>query len=264
MPAPSSSPSRTSRSATTRIETARTQNARAILHRFFAQAQAIEGAIVVPIAPPPIPGIGTTGGFEFWIQDTGAGDPVALDEVTQDFMKKARARSELTGPFDDVSRQHAAVARQRRSRQGDAARRADPGRLQRDPGAVRLAHRKPVQPVQPRMVGHRPVGRAVPAESGGPDAAVHALESEPDGAVVGAGHHAMGLGPGSAAAFQRLSRRQDQRQRGAGLQFGRRDRGDGERWRRKCCRRAIPSRGRASRSRKRSRVEPPRSRSCSA
>ena len=31
--------------------------------------------MVIPIAPPAIPGIGTTGGFEFWIQDTGAGDP---------------------------------------------------------------------------------------------------------------------------------------------------------------------------------------------
>ena len=29
----------------------------------------------IPIAPPAIPGIGTTGGFEFWIQDKGAGDP---------------------------------------------------------------------------------------------------------------------------------------------------------------------------------------------
>ncbi len=78
------------------LETARTQNARAILLDFFAQVRAIEGAIVVPVAPPPIPGIGTTGGFEFWIQDTGAGDPTQLDEVTQDLMKKARARTELT------------------------------------------------------------------------------------------------------------------------------------------------------------------------
>ena len=52
---------------------------------------------MIPIAPPAIPGIGTTGGFEFWIQDTGTGDPVALDAVMQDFLKKARERPELTG-----------------------------------------------------------------------------------------------------------------------------------------------------------------------
>ena len=80
-----------------KTENARTQNARAILVDFFKEARNIEGAIVVPIAPPPIPGIGTTGGFEFWIQDTGDGDPVKLDEVMQDFLKQARTRSELTG-----------------------------------------------------------------------------------------------------------------------------------------------------------------------
>ena len=79
------------------VDTAKQQNARAILQGFFAQAREIEGAIVIPIAPPAIPGIGTTGGFEFWIQDTTTGDPVALDGVMQDFLKKARERPELTG-----------------------------------------------------------------------------------------------------------------------------------------------------------------------
>jgi multidrug efflux pump len=79
------------------VDTAKQQNARAILQGYFAEARKIEGAIVIPIAPPAIPGIGTTGGFEFWIQDTGTGDPVALDGVMQDFLRKARARPELTG-----------------------------------------------------------------------------------------------------------------------------------------------------------------------
>jgi multidrug efflux pump len=79
------------------IDTAKKENVRAILQGFFAKARLIEGAIVVPVAPPAIPGIGTTGGFEFWIQDTGTGDPVALDAVMQDFLKKARERPELTG-----------------------------------------------------------------------------------------------------------------------------------------------------------------------
>ncbi|HEX9301630.1 MAG TPA: multidrug efflux RND transporter permease subunit [Casimicrobiaceae bacterium] len=79
------------------IDSAKKENVRAILQGFFAQSRMIEGAIVIPIAPPAIPGIGTTGGFEFWIQDTGTGDPVALDGVMQDFLKKARERPELTG-----------------------------------------------------------------------------------------------------------------------------------------------------------------------
>jgi multidrug efflux pump len=77
-------------------ETAKAQNARAVLKQLHHNVQGLEEAIVIPIAPPPIPGIGTTGGFEFWIQDTGAGDPAQLDEVTQAFLQKARTRPGLT------------------------------------------------------------------------------------------------------------------------------------------------------------------------
>jgi multidrug efflux pump len=79
------------------VATAREQNVRAILTTLNRQAQQIDGAVVIPIAPPAIPGIGTTGGFEFWIQDTGTGDPVALGAVMQDFLKHARERTELAG-----------------------------------------------------------------------------------------------------------------------------------------------------------------------
>jgi multidrug efflux pump len=56
----------------------------------------IEEAIIYPVAPPPIPGIGSTGGVEFWIQDTGAGDPSELYAVTQKFLKKAGEQPSLT------------------------------------------------------------------------------------------------------------------------------------------------------------------------
>jgi multidrug efflux pump len=77
------------------LATAREQNARTILVTLYREAQAIEGATVFPVPPPPIPGIGTTGGFEFWVQDTGAGDPARLDELTQEVIRQAFARPEL-------------------------------------------------------------------------------------------------------------------------------------------------------------------------
>ncbi len=79
------------------IATAKEQNPRAILLALYEEARAIDGALVFPVAPPPIPGIGTQGGFEFWIQDTGAGDPERLYEVTQAFLAQARKRTELAG-----------------------------------------------------------------------------------------------------------------------------------------------------------------------
>ena len=76
---------------------AREENARAVLMHLRKEAQAIQQGLVIPIAPPAIPGIGTTGGFEFWIQDTGGGEPAKLEALTQQFLAKARSRPELSG-----------------------------------------------------------------------------------------------------------------------------------------------------------------------
>ncbi len=78
-------------------ETARKENAQAVLQEVAGKARAIQTGLFIPIAPPAIPGIGTTGGFEFWIQDKGGGDPARLNDVIQQFLAKARARPELAG-----------------------------------------------------------------------------------------------------------------------------------------------------------------------
>jgi multidrug efflux pump len=78
-------------------ERASKENYEAVLRDVAAGARNIKTGLFIPIAPPAIPGIGTTGGFEFWVQDLGAGDPARLQEVTQQFLAKARQRPELTG-----------------------------------------------------------------------------------------------------------------------------------------------------------------------
>jgi len=79
------------------VKTARAENARAVLTGLHREAADIREGLVIPVAPPAIPGIGTTGGFEFWIQDMAAGEPARLDELTRQFLSKARERPELTG-----------------------------------------------------------------------------------------------------------------------------------------------------------------------
>ncbi len=78
-------------------ERARKENPRALLGAVQAGTRDIGTGFVIPIAPPAIPGIGTTGGFEFWIQDKGAGDPARLQEMTDRFLAEARTRPELSG-----------------------------------------------------------------------------------------------------------------------------------------------------------------------
>ena len=54
-------------------------------------------AIVLVFNPPSIPGLGTTGGFEFWIQNRGSGDYKDLEKVTRDFIAKSKDHPELAG-----------------------------------------------------------------------------------------------------------------------------------------------------------------------
>ncbi len=77
------------------IERAIKENARSVLLSVAAEAREIGAGLVIPIPPPAIPGIGTTGGFEFWVQDQGGGNPDRLYEITGEFLAKARTRPEI-------------------------------------------------------------------------------------------------------------------------------------------------------------------------
>lgn len=77
------------------IKMAKEENARAVLVGFEKEAIQIEKAMVIPIAPPAIPGMGSSGGFEFWIQDISEKGPAALGEVTNKFLEEAKKRDDL-------------------------------------------------------------------------------------------------------------------------------------------------------------------------
>lgn len=77
-------------------ERARKENAKTVLMTAAAEARKeINSGVMIPIIPPGIPGIGTTGGFEFWVQDKTAGDPAKLSEITSQVIAKAKTRPEL-------------------------------------------------------------------------------------------------------------------------------------------------------------------------
>jgi hydrophobe/amphiphile efflux-1 (HAE1) family protein len=65
------------------------------LKRLNAQFFARKDGLAFALNPPSIPGLGTTGGFEFYIQNRGAGDARSTDAALQQFLTKARQRPEL-------------------------------------------------------------------------------------------------------------------------------------------------------------------------
>ncbi|MGF6551883.1 efflux RND transporter permease subunit [Paraburkholderia youngii] len=74
----------------------RTQNARALLLDAYKYFSNVQEGIVLPVNPPSIPGLGTTGGTEVWIQSKGDGNISQLAGVVDQFLQRARARRELT------------------------------------------------------------------------------------------------------------------------------------------------------------------------
>jgi len=60
-------------------------------------------ALVIPVNPPSIPGLGTTGGFEFWVQSQGDANIQKLEAVTREIIAKARQRPELQGVSSTIN-----------------------------------------------------------------------------------------------------------------------------------------------------------------
>jgi len=68
-----------------------------ILPRLNQQFGGLREGVARAINPPSIPGLGTTGGFEFYIQNRGTGDPRVTNQALQAFLAAARQRPELAG-----------------------------------------------------------------------------------------------------------------------------------------------------------------------
>ncbi|HTA99445.1 MAG TPA: multidrug efflux RND transporter permease subunit [Bradyrhizobium sp.] len=63
----------------------------------------IEGAFIIVIPPPPVPGIGTGGGFTMRIEDRGSRGPELLASVTDELVAAARKAPGLTQVFSPFS-----------------------------------------------------------------------------------------------------------------------------------------------------------------
>jgi HAE1 family hydrophobic/amphiphilic exporter-1 len=71
----------------------------AILARMRAELFAIPEATVLPFTPPPIPGLGSTGGFEFILQDTEGRSPTELAQAMGGLIIAANGAPETSTVF---------------------------------------------------------------------------------------------------------------------------------------------------------------------
>jgi hydrophobic/amphiphilic exporter-1 (mainly G- bacteria), HAE1 family len=73
-------------------------DARQIVNRLNGQLRrVVPEAAAFAVMPPSIPGLGTQGGFSFWLQDRSGGSLEFLNTSIQKFLEAARKRPELVG-----------------------------------------------------------------------------------------------------------------------------------------------------------------------
>ncbi|WP_207425119.1 efflux RND transporter permease subunit [Pedobacter sp. SYSU D00535] len=71
------------------------QDVQAIIGQLFAKTAGIKDAKIIFFAPPTIQGFGTTGGFEFQLQDRSGGDIAKFTKVSNDFLGALNQRPEI-------------------------------------------------------------------------------------------------------------------------------------------------------------------------
>ncbi len=78
---------------------------RGIFPKFQKLAASYPEARPFVAVPPPIPGLGTAGGFQFELQDKGGHTPQDLERVTRQFLADASARPEVQNLFSGLRTQ---------------------------------------------------------------------------------------------------------------------------------------------------------------
>ncbi len=75
----------------------------AVVGAVFAEGSKVKDAVFFAVEPPPIEGLGMTGGFEAYIQSRGRGTAKDLEAAAQKFVAAASQRKELAGVLTTYS-----------------------------------------------------------------------------------------------------------------------------------------------------------------
>jgi len=79
------------------------ESAQAIVDQLSKASGSTKEASIIVLNPPPIPGIGSAGGFEFVLEDQSGGSIEQFNSVVQEFLAAAAKRPELTRVFTQFS-----------------------------------------------------------------------------------------------------------------------------------------------------------------
>ncbi len=136
-------------------------DANTIQQQLNRELGALPQAQAFSFPPPAIPGIGTSGGVTFVLQDRSGGDVQFLAGNTDRFLAAARKRPELTGHEHDAARRRPAGVRRRRSRSRAFAAGEHRGRVPGHAGVHGRRVRELLQSIRSPMAGLHPGRRPI-------------------------------------------------------------------------------------------------------
>ena len=128
---------------------------------------ACEEAEFAVLVPPPISGLGQSGGFQMMVEDRRSLGLHELRSRLMELIRAARAQSSLQRRYHHLQRQQPPALPGYRPDQGGVAGNSAEQRLQYPPGLPGLVLCQPVQQVQPVLPGLRAGRRPLPPEPGG-------------------------------------------------------------------------------------------------
>ena len=134
---------------------ARALGAPELIARLSAKFRQIQGGTVVALAPPPILGLGTGGGFTYVLQDLSGGDPKALAQALRGLTVAANQDPQLTRVFSTFSATNPSIYLDIDREQGADSRRAVERRVPGSAGVAGRVLRERPEPVRPQMAGER-------------------------------------------------------------------------------------------------------------
>jgi len=79
------------------------QGVHALIGRLGEKFRQVQGGVVVPLAPPPIIGLGTGGGFSYVLEDLRGGDPKILAQTLRGLVVAANQNPQLSRVFTTFS-----------------------------------------------------------------------------------------------------------------------------------------------------------------
>ena len=140
--------------------------ANSVLADLRKRLSVIQDAYVLTIPPPPVQGIGNSGGFKMMLEDRAGLGTQALVNAANALVAAANKDPSFAGVFTLLNAGIAVGLCRHRPPEGREGRAHADRRVRHAAGLSRLAIRQRLQFPRPNLRGDRPGGRPVPAQTG--------------------------------------------------------------------------------------------------